>query len=189
MLKLYYTTTTGYNNPQDKIVNSIGGYKSATAIPNDVMENLFDGISLQMMAQPKPQYVAIVLVNEGTEVASNVEMWFDPDPNTVNYCTFQIGAVVMVPNTAGEMMMEQVDNTYCRPFQTELHDATVEDKVSIGDMQPGDMIGLWLSRIPQKTVMWEDYNNVAEKDDTTVNRYKSIVKDTEETISFQITWE
>ena len=66
MLKLYYTTTTGYNNPQDKIVNSIGGYKSATAIPNDVMENLFDGISLQMMAQPKPQYVAIVLVNEGT---------------------------------------------------------------------------------------------------------------------------
>lgn len=56
-------------------------------------------------------------------------------------------------------------------------------------MEIDQEIGLWLCRSIDKKTVIEDYNNVAEKDTATENRYKPIEKATEESIAFQISWE
>lgn len=37
MLRFYYTVSSGYNSPQTKVSDSLGGYKSSTPVPNDVL--------------------------------------------------------------------------------------------------------------------------------------------------------
>lgn len=61
MLRFYYTVSSGYNSPQTKVSDSLGGYKSSTPVPNDVFGNLFDEISLNLASNPHSQYVALVL--------------------------------------------------------------------------------------------------------------------------------
>lgn len=187
MLRIYYTTSSGYNTEQNKVNNSLGGYKSSTPVPNDVFSNLFDEISLKTMSDPKSEYIGLILKNEGTEVLQNIEMWFEISENS--YCDFLIGATKLISDEEGYGLMESIETIYSKPFYTELHSATVDNKVSIGDIQPNEEIGLWICRTFNKKNIQQDYDNVAEKDITTENRYKVVEKQKEESINFNISWQ
>ena len=61
--------------------------------------------------------------------------------------------------------------------------------MSIGDMQPDQMIGIWVERSIDKEKALEEYNNVAERDLTTETRYSPIQKETQEMLNMQFYWE
>jgi hypothetical protein len=190
-MKLYYTTTAGYDAAQLIPTNSLGGYKSSTPIPNDSFGNLFDDLSLYGMKQAKTQYRALVLVNELPETANDVEFWFDSSRTKTLYCDFLIGAVIMNTDADGNPIMENIPTIYSKPFYTQLYPANVESKVSIGSLEPGKSIGLWFARILDSEVIKADYNDVAEKIPNAVyfsSRYKPKEKETEELIDLQISW-
>ena len=152
-MRLYYTVSSGYNDPQSKLVNSLGGFKSSTPVPNDQDNNVFDELSLLSLVKGKTQYIGLILNNEG------------------------------------QSFFEMIPDIFSKPFYAEFHQATELDKATIGDMEIDQEIGLWLCRSIDKKTVIEDYNNVAEKDTATENRYKPIEKATEESIAFQISWE
>lgn len=190
-MRLYYTTTTGFNAEQSTPSNSLGGYKSATLVPNDVFDNLFDEVSVYGMSQAKTQYRALVLVNELNTVVNDVALWFDLSKVKTPYYSFLIGAIKMSADSEGNPIMENVPTIYSRPFQTQLYPATVDAKVTIGNIEPQQMIGLWFAKVPDKEMMMLDYNNVAEKIPNAVyysSRYKPVEKEKEESIDFQISW-
>ena len=85
--------------------------------------------------------------------------------------------------------MEHIPSVYSKPLYTQLYDATVDSKVSIGNLNPGQMIGLWLSRTVDKEKALEEYNNVAEEDPLHRSRYKPIEKEKQETVDLKITWD
>lgn len=185
MLKLYYTVSSGYLDIQGNYTNSLGGFPSSTEVPNDVFDNLFDEISLSEIKDAKTQYKAIVIKNEGEEVIENVELWFEKKDS--NVCSYQIGATLLSNNE--QPFMEQIPSVYSKPLYTQLYDATVDSKVSIGNLNPGQMIGLWLSRTVDKEKALEEYNNVAEEDPLHRSRYKPIEKEKQETVDLKITWD
>lgn len=186
-MKLYYTVSSGYLQPQANFINSLGGYPSSTPVPNDVFGNLFDEISISEIREAKTQYRAVILHNDSKEIASKVELWFEALSEDI-VSEFQIGATMLTVD--GETQyMESVDSSYSKPFYTQLYSATIDNKVSVGDMAPDQMIGIWISRKINKEKAVEDYNNVAERDLSTQSRYKPIEKIKEEGVNLQISWQ
>lgn len=185
MLKLYYTVSSGYLDIQGNYINSLGGFPSSTEVPNDVFDNLFDEISLSEIKDVKTQYRAIIVKNESEEVIENIELWFEKKDS--NICSYQIGATLL--SNDEQPFMEHIPSVYSRPLYTQLYDATVDSKVSIGNLNPGQMIGLWLSRTVDKEKALEEYNNVAEEDPLHRSRYKPIEKEKQETVDLKITWD
>lgn len=184
MLKLYYTVSSGYLDIQGNYINSLGGFPSSTEVPNDVFDNLFDEISLSEIKDVKTQYRAIIVKNESEEVIENIELWFEKKDS--NICSYQIGATLL--SNDEQPFMEHIPSVYSKPLYTQLYDAIVDSKVSIGNLNPGQMIGLWLSRTVDKEKALEEYNNVAEEDLLHRSRYKPIEKEKQETVDLKITW-
>lgn len=185
MLKLYYTVSSGYLDIQGNYINSLGGFPSSTEVPNDVFDNLFDEISLSEIKDVKTQYRAIIIKNESEEVIENIELWFEKKDS--NICSYQIGATLL--SNDEQPFMEHIPSVYSKPLYTQLYDATVDSKVSIGNLNPGQMIGLWLSRTVDKEKALEEYNNVAEEDPLHRSRYKPIEKEKQETVDLKIMWD
>lgn len=185
MLKLYYTVSSGYLDIQGNYINSLGGFPSSTEVPNDVFDNLFDEISLSEIKDVKTQYRAIIVKNESEEVIENIELWFEKKDS--NICSYQIGATLL--SNDEQPFMEHIPSVYSKPLYTQLYDAIVDSKVSIGNLNPGQMIGLWLSRTVDKEKALEEYNNVAEPDPFHRSRYKPIEKEKQETVDLKITWD
>lgn len=185
MLKLYYTVSSGYLDIQGNYINSLGGFPSSTEVPNDVFDNLFDEISLSEIKDVKTQYRAIIIKNESEEIIENIELWFEKKDS--NICSYQIGATLL--SNDEQPFMEHIPSVYSKPLYTQLYDATVDSKVSIGNLNPGQMIGLWLSRTVDKEKALEEYNNVAEEDPLHRSRYKPIEKEKQETVGLKITWD
>lgn len=185
MLKLYYTVSSGYLDIQGNYINSLGGFPSSTEVPNDVFDNFFDEISLSEIKDVKTQYRAIIIKNESEEIIENIELWFEKKDS--NICSYQIGATLL--SNDEQPFMEHIPSVYSKPLYTQLYDATVDSKVSIGNLNPGQMIGLWLSRTVDKEKALEEYNNVAEEDPLHRSRYKPIEKEKQETVDLKITWD
>lgn len=185
MLKLYYTVSSGYLDIQGNYINSLGGFPSSTEVPNDVFDNLFDEISLSEIKDVKTQYRAIIIKNESEEIIENIELWFEKKDS--NICSYQIGATLL--SNDEQPFMEHIPSVYSKPLYTQLYGATVDSKVSIGNLNPGQMIGLWLSRTVDKEKALEEYNNVAEEDPFHRSRYKPIEKEKQETVDLKIIWD
>lgn len=192
MLKFYYTVASAYDAPQDVPVNSVGGYKSSTPISNDLLDSVFDELSLRGMADGQPQYKAIVLVNEGTEAVTNLQLWFSTPEDQVTYCNFTVAATQMSTDAEGNPIMERSPNMYSKPYYAQFFPATEEEKASLGDLQPGGSIGIWLCRTPNKEIIKKDYDNVAEVDQEKsfrTNIYKPVEKEKEEIIFVNLSWD
>lgn len=186
-MQLFYTVSSGYLATQVKSINSLGGFVSSTKVPNDVFSNLFDELSLRTIKDAQTEYRAIILKNESDDIVQNVQLWFTIPEDA--YCSCQIGATLLNQSEDGSQYMESIPSMYSAPFNTQLYDATEENKVTIGNMEPGQMIGLWISRSINKEKAVEDYNNVAERDLTTESRYKPVTHSKEETLSLEISWD
>lgn len=187
MLKFYYTTSAGYNNQQTKISDSLGGNKSSTPVPNDMFSNLFDEISLNLAANPFNQYIAVILKNEGTETLKNVNMWFFAVTENP-YGKIMVGAIGMNKDENDNPVTPRTSSIYEKPYWIQFYDATEEDKVTLGDLEPDAEICLWFSRVLDGKIIREDYNNVAERDTNTQNRYKKVEKETNEIFNINLVW-
>lgn len=188
MLRFYYTVSSGYNSPQTKVSDSLGGYKSSTPVPNDVFGNLFDEISLNLASNPRSQYVALVLKNEGTETLKNVELWFSSVTDNP-YGTITVGAIGMGKDEEENPVTSRTSSINEKPYWIQFHEAKEEEPVSLGDMEAGKEICLWFCRSLDKEIIKSDYDLVAERDMNTQNRYKKVEKQTEEIFNINLLWE
>ena len=68
---------------------------------------------------------------------------------------------------------------------------TEQSPAIIGDMQPGQQIGLWICRSLDLDAAMEEYNDVAEPDPTFTlgKRYKKKVQNTEDNVNLNIFWD
>lgn len=185
-MKLLYTVSSGFLNPQSNFVNSLGGYVSSTEVPNDIYNAVFDELSLSEIIGRKNQYRAIVLYNDSDIVLSNVELSIVAEDT--NICDYQLAAVAMTETEDGAFIMDSIPNSYSKPTVT-FYNAT-EEPVSVGDMQPNQYIGLWLMRRIDYQKAEEEYNDVAQIDPLVANgnRYKPVEKIKEESFNLTINW-
>lgn len=188
MIKFYYTVSSAPNDIQTKISNSLGGYRSSTEVQNDVESNLFDELSIQAVTNPRDQYIALILKNEGEDQLNNVQLWFSANTETPQ-CSYQIGALQVGQDEEGNTWTPKTNSMYERPSWVTFFNATKESKAYIGNLIPNQEICLWLKRSIDREVVKEDYDNVAVRDPKTYNRYMKPQKETIESIELNVSWD
>lgn len=146
-MKLYYTSITGESQIQTDPRLSLGGYKSASPLPNDAFDNLFGEISQFMLSKDslEDEFIALVLKNETGAEVDNLWLWFEYGASC--YSKYLVAAVDMTTDVNGVLQMEHVPNRNSKPLYAKFHEASgVANAIEIGTIAIDGMVGIWLQR-------------------------------------------
>ena len=200
-MQLYYTTTTGYNAVQSNPDRSLGGYKSGTPVMNADFSNLFDSISLMTIRNGRDEYRALILRNEFNHPIKNLMVTVQYPEDFVALYSLAFG-VLGDPDKYGNCMMESVNSPFAKPFRAKFFPmgigwAEIESSFVVGallvtpELNPGQEVGLWISRHIDKARAKEQYENICTPDpaDPTGRRYMATDRPQEEAVNIVFTWD
>ena len=114
-------------------------------------------------------------------------MWFSAVTENP-YGKVMVGAIGMNKDENDNPVTPRTSSIYEKPYWIQFYDATEDDKVTLGDIESDAEICLWFSRVLDGKII-RDYNNVAERDTNTQNRYKKVEKETDEIFNINLVWE
>lgn len=189
MLKLYYTTTKGQDVTQPNAYNSLGGYKSVDLFKNDEFESAFGEISLYTVSKNNQnQYIALMLKNEGITTIENINIWFEFPADC--YSKLSIAAVDPVADDEGYMYIENVKTLHSSPVYADFYEANEEEnKVDLGDLAAGQMLGLWIKREILVDVIKTDLSEIVENDPEKEHRVRQKTLSTSDLIEMKISYD
>lgn len=188
-MQLYYTTTTGVNNEQPNPERSLGGFKSSTPVSNDDFSNLFDEISIMTMKSGRDEYRAIVLKNEFQQPVQNITVKITRPNDAI--CSYKMAVGEMnIVDKYGSKAMENVLSPNNKPFRAKFIDMEDGAVLSVGSLDAGEEIGLWICRHVDVDAAKSQYNDVCEPDptDPTGRRYRPVTHLQQESIDVVIDW-
>jgi hypothetical protein len=144
-MKLYYTGSKTYLGTQQKKEFSLGGFVSASIVPNNQLGNLFSDITKYTKGNEITEVIGIVLKNELDGTASDIVFNFDIPEDAV--ASYEIAAVQLSQDGNGNYYMEEISNQYALPYYATFYSADDGDnKVNLGSLISGGMLGLWIKR-------------------------------------------
>lgn len=145
-MKLYYTGADTYNEAQDDKDKSLGGFKASTLTPNDLANNIFGDISIYGLNEKLRETRAIIFLNDTGSPLVNLSIHFDKATGALGL--FEVAAVAITPNQAGEVFMEAIGNLRGSPFIGTFveADTVANKKLLSASFADGAYIGLWLRR-------------------------------------------
>jgi hypothetical protein len=197
-MKFYYTTSAGENQVQKNKTVSLGGYKSASSVPNNFLNNLFGDISLLGIQRNQDQYIGLVLVNETGADVTDINLWFEypvdneTDLNNISDTKLEVAAVSMSKDAIEVDIMEHIDNMYAAPYNAEFFEADGEtNKVLLGDLDQSAKLGIWFKRSLLIDKIKESYSTRVIKDPTKAsddNQYIEQTLPTEDNIKIVLEW-
>lgn len=163
MLKLYYTTTKGEDEEQQKASNSLGGYKSSNLFQNDSFNNCFGDISTYTINNNnQDQYIGLILKNEGAS-KTNINLYFDYPEDS--YSKLYIAAVDLATDSDGFGYMENVQTFHSSPTYGTFYEANgVDNAVNLGDLAQNEAIGIWIKREMLVDTIKEDLDDFVIED-------------------------
>ena len=166
MIKLYYTTSSqqyfGNETAQDKAKNSIGGFKSSSAVVNDFLGNLFGDVSIMAASNEQliSQYAMIVAVNESSETITNVKTWVEYLNKEDCQCILRLSAV----DSYSDGSFERIPTKLSKPMYAEFREAEIDNKIDLGDMSAGEKVGIWINRELLTSKIKQQYEDIVEED-------------------------
>lgn len=122
-MKLFLTGADFYGAEQKNGYQSLGGFQSATPVPNNRIDFLFGLLSMMTMKRKLTECVGIILFNDGNADVTNVSLKYIYDYifKTPNYkAKFEVAAVTLIDG----QRMEKLGSRYDLPFDAEFHDAS-----------------------------------------------------------------
>ena len=139
----YYTGAPDLEQPQTQIQRSLGGFKSSTRVPNDVLNNLFSDLSSNDLSAGENQIIGLILKNEMGVSVSDVIIYCEP-PADSNVKFFV--SAVSVPSSG---RIEQIANNDATPYFGQLLDMTgvMNARTLVNELADGDAIGVWIRRV------------------------------------------
>lgn len=141
-MRIYYTTTARQEAIQQKPSQSIGGFKSASAVPNSTFGTLFSDVSTFTLERNLPEYIGLILVNERENTTESIKLWLNF--NLSGLCLFKVAIVELNSKNQSEILV----SNNSKPIFAEFYDAIDEESaIEIPNMVPGEMYGIWIERI------------------------------------------
>ena len=189
-MRLYYTTTIGFNNEQPNPDRSLGGFKASTPVVNDDFSNIFDEISVMTIRSDRDEYRAIMLVNEFSVTCTNVRIRIEQGDEDICSYKLAIGQLDIV-NKYGQKSMENVLSQTNKPFRAQFVDMTPDAVLTVGNLKASEAIGIWVCRHVDKELAKKQYNDVCRPDpkDPTGRRYIPVDHPTQESVNMIIEWD
>lgn len=103
---------------QTDIMKSLGGYISSSPVPNNMINTLFDMVSLKTIKDKSQETICIGLINKLEKTVSDVTLKIITPQEAI--CNFKIGAVLADKN----LCVESIENRYSQPLSVDFFDAT-----------------------------------------------------------------
>ena len=145
-MKIFYTGADTFDAEQKDKDKSLGGYKSSTLTPNDLGGNLFGDVSMYTLDEKLRETRALIFLNDSGSPLVNLSIHFDVLTGSVG--TFEVAAVGLTPNAAGEVFMESIDNIRATPFVGTFveADGIANKQLLSASFEDDSYIGLWIRR-------------------------------------------
>lgn len=159
---LLYTGAGTPNTPQINADKSLGGYVSSTGIPNGRLSNIFSTISKNDVLLKRTQIRLIALKNTTGGIVTGVNVYSNV---TNGHVKMKLAAVAAALDANQNPVFESVFDGSTLPYQAVLdyHEGTVNG-IAVGDLQPNQVIGIWILREIDETKFPELFTNVTGKD-------------------------
>lgn len=152
-MRFYYTTSISTDSVQGRPDLSLGGYRSSNVVPNNTLNNLFGDVSIYSIQSKKDEYVGLILRNDTGIDVTNVKLWFNYPTNC--QVIYSIAAVTL---TNG--WMEHIESCYQSPYYATFHEANGEaNAVDLGDLDSGDVIGVWIKKTIDSSAINAQYSD------------------------------
>lgn len=121
---------------------SLGGAVSSVDITNNTLQNLFDNVTGDEHEAGDTEYRAFFVKNNAAETAYNVKIWIEQNtPSAESEITIGKEASIGSP-------IQTISDESTAPSAISFSSAAGQaNALSIGDMTPGAVIGIWLKRI------------------------------------------
>jgi CTP:phosphocholine cytidylyltransferase-like protein len=115
-------------------------------------------------------------------------MWFDHPADCIS--TFKLAAVDLATDAEGEKYMEHAPNMNSKPLYATFSEADGEvNRVSIGDINAGAMVGIWIERSIDITTAKTQQNEIYEVDPSDPYRYLPVELSKEDNVKIGISWD
>jgi hypothetical protein len=154
-LKLYYTGAVKFDKPQLDPIRSLGGYISASEIPNGLIGNMYGDISKFTVQQGKAEIRVIAVKNTAGVAKTGLKCYFtypndggSPTPVDTNDCEFEVGFAAPTADDCGDLMTESISNIYAVPYTVtmEADKVGVGSSLAIGTLDAGDYVCIFIRR-------------------------------------------
>lgn len=149
MIELFFTGAKSFLAPQEKGVNSLGGFISNTNVPNNYLNGIYTKIS--QFAQNKDGFfdmVCLAVKNVGSEPIENLSVWIQ-NTSLQKACDFEVSFVKPAINDKSEQYFEKVNTRKQQPFYgTPFQKANLETEKAVFEQPilPNAYIGIWFKR-------------------------------------------
>jgi len=187
-MKLYYTVASAQNDVQFKPELSLGGYKSANLVESNRFENLFSDISMYTVKNNNSnKYIGLILVNEDSVAHSDVYFWFKYPSSCSS--KFRVAIVDLATDTDGIEFMEHISSNESKPLYATFYEADGEDnKISIGSIASGGMLGIWFERELNLDAIKLEQNSIYQQDSSDPYHYNEVELSKEDIIDINFQW-
>lgn len=187
-MQFFYTGNKQAGLPQPQGDLSLGGYVSTDQIPDALLSNLFDQVSLYGQRLNKAEYRVIALFNETEATYANLKVWiehFSQDSDEVFAGVFQLGSAPFSADACGDLYVASLGNAQAAPRGVTLVSADSQGAaLALPDLEAGMYLALYLKRSLDPTFLapLSDEDLVAIRDGI-------LVLPTEEEVLVQFTWD
>jgi len=144
-MKYFYTGAENFLDEQKNPLLSLGGFISATPIPNAEIGNIFGDISQFTIDNQLRQTLAIALKNTTGKDAEDLILYFDFP--TDKFSNIEIAAVIPATDSEGNKFVEKLTNSASLPFNATFNEADgVGNAINVGDLLKDDYLVFFLKR-------------------------------------------
>lgn len=186
-MKLYFTTSGEADTVQSKPTLSLGGYKSSSPVPNNILDNLFGELSLLTIKENRDEYIGLIAVNEsGAEITGCNIYFVHPEDS---YSEYKIAAILPATDGDGNNYIESIPSRYSKPLYSDCVSADIDNKYSIGTIANGSAVGIWIKRELLVDFIQTDSNDIYETDPDNIRRYIAKNPSTQDSIQIIIEWD
>jgi hypothetical protein len=186
-MKVFYSTSEGYEAIQNNPSNSVGGYPSITPVSNGRLNSLFSDVSGMAFNNQEPQYIGLFLKNITANTISGATLWLElPQTPLICYSAFEVAVVVPELDTEYNPYIERLSDLHSMPFIGDFYSIASEtDALTLPDILAGGYLGIWIKRTVLKQAAINEYNASITQ---VGNIYQQAALGTEDVIALKVSW-
>lgn len=185
-MELFYTVVSSRGAIQPRPSLSLGGFQSASKVPNGSLGNLFDEISPYGLQNPQAQYIGLILQNTLDQEIKSLSFWIQKQAGKSYLCNYRLAVVELSPSG----QMEAIPSINSKPLYAEFYETSQSDAIELNFFVPfkyQDALGLWIERTVDKN---SDEMKLRNDCDHLYEMFKQgIVPETEEEVELKIKFE
>lgn len=185
-MQLYYSNSQTAGGEQKNPQLSLGGYISASIIPNNLLNNLISDVSKLLIEDLISETFLIVLTNTLDNDVDNVKIWYDypvdDEDENVSQVTLKLAPVSPSVDDCGDYVFERLISPQASPVYGTFVEANGNgNAIDIGTIESGKSVGIWI----EKTIN-EDNAQPLTCDQLYQNFTDEVEVDIKQTINFYI---